>query len=75
MSVFRSLHGFEVDFFLLCLVLRRCLLLHSYSNKTYADGFCVCIARYWSTVHNVTAVVGAGVLGLPYAMKVGADLP
>lgn len=24
---------------------------------------------YYSTFHNVTAVVGAGVLGLPYAMS------
>lgn len=29
------------------------------------------LCRWYSAFHNVTAVVGAGVLGLPYAMKVG----
>lgn len=33
------------------------------------------LGRWYAAFHNITAVVGAGVLGLPYAMKVGQSAP
>jgi hypothetical protein len=33
------------------------------------DAPCLVLCRYYSAFHNVTAMVGAGVLGLPSAMS------